>query len=52
MLMLPYYTYIKFCISARMFGDPHFKTLNGKTYTFNGWGEYVLTRGNTGDGSR
>ena len=23
-------------------GDPHFTTLDGKTYTFNGWGEYVV----------
>ena len=23
-------------------GDPHFTTLDGKTYTFNGWGEYKV----------
>ena len=23
-------------------GDPHITTLDGGTYTFNGWGEYVL----------
>ena len=26
------------------FGDPHISTLDGKTYTFNGYGEYVLLR--------
>jgi len=35
-----------------MFGDPHLITLDGNTYTFNGWGEYVLTRGNGRDCSR
>ena len=32
-----------------MFGDPHVRTLDGHTYTFNGLGEYVLletTEGN------
>lgn len=24
------------------FGDPHFTTLDGRSYTFNGWGEYIL----------
>ena len=23
-------------------GDPHITTLDGRTYTFNGWGEYIL----------
>ena len=23
-------------------GDPHITTLDGRTYTFNGWGEYTL----------
>ena len=27
-----------------MFGDPHVTTLDGKLYTFNGLGEYVLGR--------
>ena len=25
-----------------MWGDPHITTLDGRTYTFNGWGEYIL----------
>ncbi len=25
-------------------GDPHIKTLDGRDYTFNGWGEYLLSR--------
>ena len=25
-------------------GDPHFTTIDGRTYTFNGLGEYVLLR--------
>ena len=27
-----------------MYGDPHFKTLDGNNYTFNGLGEYVVLR--------
>jgi len=27
-------------------GDPHITTLDGRTYTFNGLGEYVLLRTN------
>ena len=23
-------------------GDPHITTLDGRSYTFNGWGEYVM----------
>lgn len=23
-------------------GDPHITTLDGRTYTFNGWGEYIM----------
>ena len=30
--------------TAWMFGDPHFTTLDGRTTTFNGWGEYVAMR--------
>ena len=26
------------------FGDPHITTLDGRSYTFNGLGEYVITR--------
>lgn len=25
-------------------GDPHINTLDGADYTFNGWGEYTLSR--------
>ena len=28
--------------SAWGWGDPHITTLDGRTYTFNGWGEYTL----------
>ena len=28
-------------------GDPHINTLDGGNYTFNGWGEYILS--NIGD---
>ena len=31
-----------FLITAIMRGDPHFTTLDGKEFTFNGWGEYTL----------
>ena len=30
-------------------GDPHITTLDGRRYTFNGWGEYVMLRANIGD---
>ena len=30
-------------------GDPHFTTIDGRTYTFNGLGEYVLLRENHSD---
>ena len=30
-------------------GDPHITTLDGRRYTFNGWGEYVMLRTNIGD---
>ena len=29
-------------LSAFTFGDPHIRTLDGHTYTFNGIGDYVL----------
>jgi len=29
-------------IAAWGFGDPHFETLDGGNFTFNGWGEYTL----------
>lgn len=33
----------EFCFNiAWFFGDPHFTTLDGGTYTFNGHGEYIL----------
>ena len=41
------YYYILF--SATGFGDPHIITLDGVTYTFNGYGEYTLLRVNTTD---
>ena len=31
---------------ARIFGDPHIVTIDGRRYTFNGLGEYVLLRTN------
>ena len=32
-----------FCFFLGWFwGDPHFKTLDGRNYTFNGLGEYVM----------
>ena len=27
-----------------MFGDPHFQTLDGRNFTFNGIGEYILVQ--------
>ncbi|KAK6970572.1 mucin-like protein [Biomphalaria glabrata] len=29
-------------VPASALGDPHIKTLDGVTYTMNGWGEYIL----------
>ncbi len=31
-------------IAASGFGDPHISTLDGKEYTFNGLGEYVILK--------
>ena len=31
-------------VVAWLRGDPHFTTVDGKTYTFNGHGEYVLVK--------
>ena len=33
-----------FTLIGWAWGDPHFTTLDGRTYTFNGLGEYVLLR--------
>lgn len=33
---------------AGTFGDPHITTLDGKLYTFNGYGEYTLMKIGTG----
>ena len=29
-------------VIAWFFGDPHFRTLDGRRYTFNGLGEYMM----------
>ena len=34
---------------AWTWGDPHIKTMDGKEYTFNGLGEYLLARTISGD---
>lgn len=34
--------YIVVFFSAGGFGDPHVLTLDGRTYTFNGHGEYIM----------
>ena len=43
-----YYLFIG-CTLARGRGDPHFTTLDGQRYTFNGLGEYVLLRESIND---
>ena len=35
--------------TAWFWGDPHIKTLDGKEYTYNGWGEYTLVNMTTND---
>lgn len=35
-----------FIITAWAWGDPHLTTLDGHSYTFNGYGEYVMLRYN------
>ena len=37
------YYYI-ICTVGFNYGDPHITTLDGRSYTFNGLGEYVMTR--------
>ena len=32
-----------------MFGDPHFITLDGVEYTFNGYGEYTILNANNAE---
>ena len=38
-----------FILEARGWGDPHITTTDGRRYTFNGLGEYVLLRTNISD---
>ena len=40
--MYNFFCYCLVIIRIRLFGDPHITTLFGKTYTFNGLGEYYL----------
>ena len=44
--------YVYTCIHIAWFwGDPHITTLDGRVYTFNGWGEYTLLSIENGDTS-
>ena len=36
-----------FIFTAGTYGDPHIRTLDGKLYTFNGYGEYTMMKINT-----
>lgn len=40
--------FFNFHFIAGTFGDPHITTLDGKLYTFNGYGEYTLMKIETG----
>ena len=40
--MLFHYSILFWFILAILYGDPHIRTLDGHTYTFNGIGDYVL----------
>lgn len=35
---------MRLLVTAWGLGDPHITTLDGATYTFNGWGEYTLSQ--------
>ena len=43
------YCYCAFTHKAWGWGDPHITTTDGRRYTFNGLGEYVLLRTNSSD---
>ena len=36
------------CVVGWFWGDPHFITLDGRNYTFNGLGEYVMVDAQSG----
>ena len=40
--------FISFLV-AWFWGDPHMRTLDGQTYTFNGIGEYIMLRSMSGE---
>ena len=37
-----FFVYFYISSVAWGWGDPHISTLDGRVYTFNGWGEYIL----------
>lgn len=41
---LPYVLTTLYLFLALNFGDPHIVTLDGKNYTFNGYGEYTMLK--------